>query len=336
MSPIRKILDAITRANGAADPDLKVRAFGKLPSSREFQHLDAGQGPAKIFADWIKSGHDHWVTCVETEKRGEIVPYGLLAALPGLKDYQVVARVWNSRDSASPPRAFPFVLFTLLKWPKNCGKLERLVVCRQIWNRFGELFQRLSDDSLKLRDLRGELLDVDLDESVAGAGKLVAAMEQTSLPKWLEAIAPSTRSSDPAEMLALLQLLVEGWREQGSSVGVAVRLPVCNAFALAPQVAAWLRWLDVNVSNSAELVGLFVPQGGLNDATAINLITRPISTADFQLLTTNAEEYHFVEDIAQIRNSVSWSQGSTELPPGARRLLETDSRTLRDWSEFVL
>jgi hypothetical protein len=98
MSPLKRIIDRIT-GQGELDPkERQLRAFGKLPVSREFLQLEAGQGSGKIVQDWIKAGHESWITRVEAKKRGHIAPFSYLVDIPGSKNLVALGCVWNSRD----------------------------------------------------------------------------------------------------------------------------------------------------------------------------------------------------------------------------------------------
>ena len=105
MSPLKRIFNRLTGQDAVDSGSQILRAFGKLPSSREFLQLHAGQGPGKIGQDWVRNGHEEWVRRREGHRRGQIVPFSYFLDLPELGRQSLIACVWNSRDCAAPPRS---------------------------------------------------------------------------------------------------------------------------------------------------------------------------------------------------------------------------------------
>ena len=75
MSPLKRIIDRLTGQSELDPKERQLRAFGKLPVSREFLQLEAGQGSGKVVQDWIKAGHESWITRAEAKQRGQIAPF---------------------------------------------------------------------------------------------------------------------------------------------------------------------------------------------------------------------------------------------------------------------
>lgn len=326
MSPLKRIFNRMTGQDaGDSGPQL-LRAFGKLPSSREFLQLRAGQGPGKIGQDWIRDGHEEWVRRREGHRRGQIVPFSYFLDLPELGCQSLIACVWNSQDGAAPPRSFPFVLYVVCTAPAAEEWLDRFLWCEHYRPQFEELFKSLSNGETNLRDLEGYELRLPSQQEVDPDG-CAAAASQIELRIWLEAMLPALHCDSAENCLGMLTALADKWRAHASDSGIAVRLPLSRQWPYQPQVAAWLKWLAAQLTGSPhELTGLFVPLDVPQAEPAVTITTRPTCPADFHFLTSNTASYPSVDDATSCRDpsSTPAAQGSPE------RLSRTAS--LWDWA----
>jgi type VI secretion system ImpM family protein len=140
---MRSLLSKLKNLRGGAfSGDVVLRAFGKLPISREFIHVEDGEGPARAFAEWLGSGHDAWVASHSDSTRGELQPARLAVAMPSHESTWIVATVWPSHDAA--PRHFPFTLFvTVPVSGAPADPTARVLQCVPVWERLDEIWLRL-------------------------------------------------------------------------------------------------------------------------------------------------------------------------------------------------
>lgn len=321
MTSIRKLIGKLAgRENGVAD-ELRVRAFGKLPVSREYLHLDAGEGPAKAFADWIKAGHDDWVRRIKPADRGSVVPTCFSVHFPELGDYAAVGCIWASRDGATSPRAFPFSLFVLVRWSAQESCLRRFVACEHLWSRLQEWFEPLYEGRMALADLQDRQL-TPLVEMTAAVDRVADEARQIDFKQWLRSVWPATGCGDEEKYLTYLAWRIAEWRRQAGERGFAARLPLSRDFAARPQIAAWLNWLDANLGDFTQrLTGLWAPPLGLglqagdqqharHTEPALAVAYRPLTHEDFQLATSNVHEHAHIDDATR--------PGDQSRAPGAR------------------
>ena len=328
VSPIKKIINRITGQREAGSNERLLRAFGKLPVSREFLHLEAGQGQAKLFQDWIKAGHDNWVRRLETQKRGQIAPSCMFTTIPESRDRAVVACIWNSRDNASPPRTFPFSLFLVQSAAAHHNWLDRFLLCENDWDRLIQCYDELRTEDMTLQELQGRQV-LPIDDLNRQADEVANAAGQIEFETWLRAILPAVRCDTPLAYLQFLQAMVDRWRRHNANGGAAVRLPLSRAYPYRVQVAAWLRWLAAHLdSTRTRLTGLIVPQNVPETQPAITVATRSMTEADFQLLTTNAAEYEEIEDATQPQIPAA---GDDRGEPHFREFLK-GGKSLWDWA----
>ncbi len=323
MSPIKKLLNRITGQELSEADQRRIRGFGKLPSSREFVHIDAWQEQARVYQAWVQGGHDRWVTRVDPQRRGRVTPAGLFARFPELDDLAVVASIWNSRDSAAPPRTFPFTLFALQAVPDTTWAAH-LITCSVAWDQFSDLFGLLSRGAIGPQDVRDRPLQAPADPAAA-AGSLQQDMQAIPFCPWIRGLAAAAQSAGAESYLQYLGGLLLNWRNQPH--GFAARLPLSRSHPYRPQVAAWLQWLQTHLGD-LDLTALLVPQNVPEAAPAVVLLTRPLSPADFQLLTTNAADCDSVDDAGRMPRGAALAN----LPEGLGRLLHQDAASVYDWS----
>lgn len=326
MSPLKRIFNRMTGQDAVDSGSQLLRAFGKLPSSREFLQLRAGQGPGKIGQDWLRNGHEEWVRRREGHRRGQIVPFSYFLDLPELSHQSLIACVWSSQDGAAPPRSFPFMLYVVCTAPPAEDWLDRFLLCEHYRPQFEELFEALFEGKTSLRDLEDfELrspsqLEVDSNDCATAASQIL-------LRSWLQAMLPALHCDSAENCLAMLTALAERWRAHASETGIAVRLPLSRQWPYQPQVAAWLKWLASQLKGSPhELTGLFVPLDAPQAEPAVTITTRPTCPADFHFLTSNAASYPSVDDATRCKNPSS-TPTAKESPQSP-----SDTASLWDWA----
>jgi len=296
MSPLKRIIDRLIGQGAQDASERQLRAFGKLPVSREFLQLEAGQGAGKVVQDWIKAGHESWITRAEAKKRGHIAPFCYFVDIPGSKNLAALGCIWNSRDGASPPRAFPFTFFLTPPATAPNNWVGQYLICENYWRQLGGLYEPATRGDVRIQDLRAhELQPID---TLSDATEAIAhEAEQVQLGHWLESLLPNVRCDKPQEYLAFLESRLDGWRRQAHGSMLALRLPLSRAIAYRVQVAAWLRWLSTQIGESrVPLTGLFVPQEVAEAEPVLTFVTGPICEKDFQFLTTDARSHDHVED----------------------------------------
>ena len=296
MSPLKRIIDRLTGQDVPASQERQLRAFGKLPVNREFLQLEAGQGSGKVVQDWIKAGHESWITLVEAKKRGHIAPFCYFVDIPDLKNLVALGCIWNSCDGASPPRTFPFTFFLTQPATAQNNWIGQYLMCENYWRQLSGLYEPATRGDLRIQDLREhELQPIDtLSDAMDAVAEEAAKIE---LGRWLESLLPNVRCDKPLEYLTFLESRLDGWRRQAHGAGLAVRLPLSRAIAYRAQVAVWLRWLSTQIGEArTPLTGLFVPQEVADAEPVLTLVTGPICEKDFQFLTTDARSHDHVED----------------------------------------
>ncbi|HEY3245383.1 MAG TPA: TagF domain-containing protein [Phycisphaerae bacterium] len=318
-----------------------LRAFGKLPVSREFIHVEDGEGAARAFAEWLGAGHDTWVAAHSDASAGPAAARGamltgrLVARLPRFESLWIVASIWPSHDQA--PRQFPFTLYVVL--PAAGLPVEpagRWAACVPLWERFDQIFPELQRG-----DLDGVQASLREQRINSGAGDAAALLQECAaqaagvpLKGWLAALGGEA-ARDPLAWLWWLQRIAEEWcSDDAQRVALAARFPLSTAHPQAPQLVSWLGWLELQCRAVARRSSLMLPVAP-DAGAALSLLENPLRPDDFQLLTSDARRFAGVEDIAQPSGSMR-REGFEPFVQRLSRALPLETASLRDWSELKL
>ncbi len=88
------------------------------------------------------------------------------------------------------------------------------------------------------------------------------------------------------------------WRSQPADAAqIAVGCPLSDGPSPDAQIALWLRWLEPFARQAHRTPGMIAPAG--RDGRAGYLVLRDIMPDDFQLLTSQAADYGFVDDLSR-------------------------------------
>lgn len=299
MSPLKKFLDRLTGSE--VEPRPLLRAFGKLPESREFLQLEAGRGAPKLFQNWVKAGHDQWVTVVPAERRGTLLPCRMWAVLPEAPDHAVVAHLWRSQDSAK--RVFPFTFFVVLKTPRDLTPLPALDLARRYWAGLEPLFAEIAQGQRVLQSFRDCVLDEN--ETAPAGADLITEAQNIPASDWFEALSAGS-AQWKTDFLSRLRGAVANWRAHPAAATASIRVPLSRRHDYTVQAAAWIRWLETqHPGRELQLTALALPAPATAIAPAVALITRPLREGDFQLLTSDAPDYEYLEDLDRHPHALS-------------------------------
>ncbi len=305
---MRSLLSKLRNLRGGSfSGDVVLRAFGKLPIFREYIHVEDGEGPARAFAEWLGSGHDAWVAAHTEATRGELQPARLAITMPGHESTWIVAAVWPSHDAA--PRHFPFTLFVTI--PASGAPADptgRLLNCQQVWERLDDIWSRLQPTDANachaaLRDARLTLAPIDAQSATQ---QIAADASKISWRAWLDALARQHGSVDAAHWMWWLKLLADGWSlDNAERRPVSARCPLTGEFPMMTQAVTWLQWLEKRVFSSSRRatgpapLSIMLPASPSPAKPALTVLEGSPEPHDVQLLTTNADSFAGVEELAR-------------------------------------
>ncbi|MBK8269746.1 MAG: hypothetical protein IPK83_16200 [Planctomycetes bacterium] len=67
-----------------------------------------------------------------------------------------------------------------------------------------------------------------------------------------------------------------------------------------PQIAGWIRWLERKMNLKERFLSLLFTTGGKNDVGYFTVIARPLVSEDFLLITAQAGNLSYLDDLTAI------------------------------------
>lgn len=312
---VGQIIGKLFGGGEAPKGEALLRAYGKLPMYAEYRRLELSPGTPTVFSQWLDAGRLAWVKSQTKSDAGVTRPSRLILQLPDAKEI-VIASLWDSRDSLG--RVFPFCFFVSCP-PDALGRtpLEQwgaAITLHRTFDRFhseiaslgsgGDFYSRYQKRTIPLRSDDGP---ARIESLRADAGRIPA-------DAWLEGL---TGLNDEAAITRWLGELVrrsQRWTSQaGAAQELALSLPLAAGLPYGPQVVLWLEWLAPLLERVGRSPWLVAPSDTAKGAAAVCLMLRPPMVEDFQLFTTDAGRYNYVEQLSPPLNS----SADATLPPVA-------------------
>jgi len=281
-----------------------LRAYGKLPFYAEYRRLEVAPGTPTTFSQWMDAGRLAWARSVPAKAAGSICASRLLIRLPQTREV-VVASVWDSRDSLG--RVFPFAFFVVCPPealgddPFQCwvaaslihGTFERFQRELAVLARGGNFYRHYQKRSVVLRpdDLAQRTKRLRYD-----AGTIAA-------DEWFKV---ALSNVDAGEWFSGLLRRAQRWKSQPGSVSeLALSVPLARGISSEAQALLWLSWVAELIRKAGKSAWLVAPAERDLGRAALHIVVRDLLPNDFQLLTTDAGNYGYVENLAQVPQAES-------------------------------
>lgn len=301
-----------------AGGDVPLRAYGKLPMYAEYRRLEVAPGTPTAFTQWMDAGRLAWVQAASQRGHaGSMVASRLVIQLPGSRDL-VLASIWDSRDTVG--RLFPFSFFVVCP-PDALGKdaLERWAAALSVFEQFdgchGELKQLGSGGDF-YRLFRARHVRLRPDDLADRARELLDRASRIDAAEWFQSCGlPPGAAGD---WFAALARRATRWKQQPAEAAqAAIGCPLAGGLSLGAQVAMWLRWLEPLARATGRMPWLVSPARADGAARYAYLLLRDPMPGDFQLLTSQAADYGFVENLHRV--AAGTTPGSADgAAPGSR------------------
>jgi hypothetical protein len=291
-----------------------LRAYGKLPLYAEYRRLELAPGTPTTFSHWMDDGRLAWARLPSRSTSATVRPSRLVIRLPETRE-AVVASIWDSRDSLG--RVFPLAFFVVCP-PEALGDdpFKCWVSAFAIHETLEQFHRELAalgrgGDFYRLYQKRTVVLrPEDLGQRTK---RLRYDASQIAAQEWFKA---ALGSSDANVWFAGLAQRVQRWKSQGSAVsGLALSCPLARGMAHEVQALLWLTWIERLLSDTGKLPGLIIPAPGDYGRVAMHILVRELLPDDFQLLTTDADQYGYVERLAEVPQPGPPEQSASQ-PPG--------------------
>lgn len=296
-----------------------LRAYGKLPLYAEYRRLELAPGTPTAFSQWLDEGRLAWVRSMSDGARGSTRTARIVLRWPDSRDL-VLASIWDSRDSLG--RVFPFAFFAVC--PQQAlgeNRLQYWAACLGMHERFQKYHARLAvlgGGGDFYRVYSKQIIPIRPDDLAQRAADLLDQARAITLEDWFES-APLGQVK-PGEWFAGLLRRVERWKAQPESVGrLALSCPLAAGIPCDVQAIVWLEWVAALPRPGNTEPWLVLPPADSPAPGRMQIVFRDLIAEDFRLLTTDAETYDYVEDLAKLPSSTANAADGpqTALPSGS-------------------
>jgi hypothetical protein len=311
MSRVGQILGKLFSGQAGRN-EAALHAYGKLPFYAEYRRLDLAPGTPTAFSQWMDAGRLAWARSVPTATAGNVYASRLLIRLPQTREV-VVASVWDSRDSLG--RAFPFAFFVVCP-PEALGDdaFQRWAAAFAIQATFERFHRELAvlgrgGDFYRLYQKRTVVLRPD--DLAQRTKRLRYDAGTITADAWFKA---ALGNLDAGEWFSGLLRRTQRWKSQPGSVSeLALSVPLARGISCEVQALLWLSWIAELIRKAGKSAWLVAPAEAELGRTALHILVRDLLPNDFQLLTTDAGDYGYVENLAQVPQAGSLPADSS--PP---------------------
>lgn len=317
---VAHLIDKLFGGDGSRNEAL-LRAYGKLPFYAEYRRLEVSPGTPTVFSQWLDQGRLAWVRSPSRSEHGLTRPSRMLIGLADAKE-AVIASVWDSRDSLG--RVFPFAFFvTCAPDALGADAVERLVTVENVSREFDRLYMQLhtlaagGDFYRRFLKLKITLKPDDLADQARGLREQAARIAADA---WLKGLSRGKETAAEEWFGGLLRR-VERWKDQTASAhDLAISCPVIPGLSPAAQSVLWLEWLGGLFKRSGRLPWMLQSLEPEQQNGDLTLLLRNPLPDDYQLLTTDAHTYAFVEHLTALT-----SAPATTATPPSMNIQPTDS-----------
>lgn len=319
MSRVGKLFGKLFSGPPSADGNrATLRAYGKLPMYAEYRRLEVSPGTATAYSQWMDAGRLAWVQAsARREEKGAMVPSRMLVQLPGAKEV-VVASLWDSRDNVG--RVFPFSFFVVSALDAlGRDPFQRWTSATYIFDQFDRAYGELSvlrGGGDFYRHCRGRTVLLTPEDLAERQRALLDQASKIDAQAWFTAL--DLPSVTPTDWFSALVRRAARWnRQPGDMAQLAIGCPLADGISFNAQAMLWLRWIEPLAKRAKKTAWLVSPGCTNGSGCSAYLILRDLIPDDFQLLTSQARDYSFVENLAVLPSSVPDGAASVVPPQGS-------------------
>lgn len=299
---LNKLFSGVAASSGAQI--VPLRAYGKWPLYAEYRRLELAPGVSTVFSQWLDAGRLAWMHAAPRfEQPAKMAHCRLLLRLPGAKEL-VIASVWDSRDNVG--REFPFSFFITCP-PEALGAdaLEVFTSTVFVWDLFdgyyAELRRLTSGDFYKAYQKRA--IAPKRDDLAERVRALLELASRIDAEAWFAGL--GVKDQNAADWFGSLVRRSQRWQQAPNAAAqLAVSCPLAAGVASDPQACIWLRWFEPFARAAGRAAWLIAPGREHAGPGLLHLGLRDLLPEDFQLMTAQAGEYGYVENLLRTPKSV--------------------------------
>lgn len=316
MSRVGKLFGKLFSAQpSAGEKNVPLRAYGKLPMYAEYRRLEVSPGAATAYSQWMDAGRLAWVQAsAQRKEKGAMVSSRILVQLPGVKEV-VVASMWDSRDNVG--RVFPFSFFVVSPLDAlGRDAFQRWTSATFIFDQFDRAYGELSvlrGGGDFYRHCRGRTVLLRPDDVDERQRDLLDQASKIDAQAWFTAL--DLPSVTPTDWFSALVRRAARWKRQPADIAqLAIGCPLADGISFDAQAMLWLSWIEPLAKQAKKTPWLVSPGCTNGSGCSAYLILRDLIPDDFQLLTSQARDYSFVENLAVLPSNLP-DQAASVVPP---------------------
>jgi hypothetical protein len=319
-----------------AEPDPRLRWFGKLPTYADYYTSATDEEWAVEFNDWILKGFELYMSRGREGARVPRLPSAACILRLSKTPMTVFASV---QDYGGDMRGRPFPLcfyvgLPSLDWPGPTS--DRALAGLRVLYELTELRDRVIRffNSPGRFDTAFGGREISLAGLSDQTGDLawVAAARSLSLADWFQAVRPCLKADDLDSWCRTTAAWGENIAKLDSEdFGPTLRFPLVMTIPLEVQAAGWLRWLERHMDLKERLLSLVVSKDASGETGRLTVVAREVVPEDFLLMTSLAGSLSYVDDLCALaevgaHDSQATASGVSDAGP---------VRAPEYWADFV-
>lgn len=322
-----------------AEPDPRLRWFGKLPTYADYYSSATDQDWAVEFNEWVLKGYETYLMRQREQPRETRLP-SAAAILRLPKSGMTVFASIQDYGGDMRGRPFPLCFYTgvpSVQWPgpTSARVPAGLRVLRDLTDLREAVFHFFNAPGRFEAVFSAREIDLSgVDEQTSDTSWEPAA-RALSLTQWFDSAKACLKVDDVQAWLRLATAWGDNIaRLESDEFEPTLRFPLVMAIPFDVQVTGWLRWLERRMNLEERFVSLFVCKDEAGDTGRLTIVARELMTDDFLLISAHACTLPYIDDLCVLGgNTLS---ASAEAPSAPTESSGTDSvRAPAHWADFV-
>jgi hypothetical protein len=257
----------------------RLRAYGKLPLSREFVSHQCGGRRAQEFSDFLHAGAEH----LDPLPAGGTEAVRVYAPLEAGRA-TACASLWSSTDQGGQ-RRFPFAFFGVLA-ADECPPLEAGFLTA--FTPLHEAHELIHERMLDIESSQGFSQILEQNEIVRGPfdrekarERFVGTARTYPTGRWAAALYGTEARRFLVALWRLRNLLIHLSRSRNADECSGIRVPLVRSHRLETQADAWLGLI---AHSGVRLPSILLGRFGPEETASLAVFLRPLQPADLDLI----------------------------------------------------
>ncbi|MCK4343546.1 MAG: DUF2094 domain-containing protein [Phycisphaerae bacterium] len=319
-----------------AEPDPRLRWFGKLPTYADYYSSQTDADWAVEFNDWILKGYElHLARQRESGGETRLPSAACMLRLP--KSHMTVLGSLQDYGGDMRGRPFPLSFYVgvpTARWPGPTSDqtLAALRVLRDL-TQLRDLVRRFSNDPGRFEDVfGGREIDLTGIDGETSDESWFQQAQSLALADWFGAARSCLNVEDVDAWFQLVSTWGENIAElESEEFEPTLRFPLVMEIPFEIQVTGWLHWLEQRMDLKRRFVSLLFSHDPGGATGRLSVVAREIVPEDFLLLTAQAGNLSYVDDLCALNPAAGGEQRGNTRDASGPPPVPAPNR----WADFV-